>query len=108
MLTDLTFSSARVKAWSPIERLHIVNSMSVLDNTGRGGGRVFITPVTAVTLARHIPTKDSPIYSGPSRLRGIKGSQIEGPKKRKKGDTDGRMGAQDGTPAAHFYLALFI
>lgn len=67
--------------------------MSVLDNTGRRGGHVFIAAVTAVTLARHIPTKDSPIYTGPSRLRGIKASQIEGLKKReKKGDTEGRMG----------------
>lgn len=48
------------------------------------GGHVFITAVTAVTLARHIPTKDSPIYTGPSRLRGIKASQIEGPKKRER------------------------
>lgn len=58
--------------------------MSVLDNTGRRGGHVFITAVTAVTLARHIPTKDSPIYTGPSRLRGIKASQTEGPKKRER------------------------
>lgn len=78
----------RVKAWSSIERLHIVNSMSVLDNTGRrGGGHVFITAVTAVTLARHIPTKDFPIYTGPSRLRGIEASQIEGPKKRERRET---------------------
>lgn len=47
----------------------------------------FITAVSAVTLARHIPTKDSPIYSGPSRLRGIKASQIEGPKKRERRET---------------------
>lgn len=35
------FSTVRVNAWSPIERLHIVNSMSVLDNTGRRGGTCF-------------------------------------------------------------------
>lgn len=82
----------RVKAWSPIERLHIVNSMSVLDNTGRRGGTCFYHCCHRCHSCSAYPHKGLPNLHRTFKAQGDRSQpDWRAEEKREKGDTDGRM-----------------